>query len=911
MKNHHYKEFAKLCRNSLENTFQLNSKYFNSLKEIDFSTINENNWDKQVISILNEYRVYLRSKILSGQPVNQCAVVKIFDLYFDIVNKNMMDNGKIFDGNDIAGFTLKPSQSCNNVQTGGKNAMHNDEYFQNQLANQMDLMNPFGKTVEKVEEATDEWVETVKENQEIIKALSAEEKAKLEQKPGENIHYDIFRGFRPNDGFNASKLVDWIRQILEYELSLFELKTLEILNNKFKTKLDEILKEHNNNETRFESRKNEYIQKCDTYKLTIFNSDIAIFKRLQQLGEYKQYIKKTATDNKEYQDKLLGTYAAFNFRVNQLLDNNINKEIEELDLNNSRVLADGLRVLRETYKSAAPKKTPATEEKNLNYRFIEFYEQIFKKFIINDNEPCSLLSPFNFEKMADCIFNTTGNIYKNHPLGTLSLMNKQLKDKQDEASTAIFKFKFGYMYMDEMFNKYKDTHPFFYDEVKGSIKEYDDFRRKEEERQGKKTGVYLETLKGRKEKFEKELYNLKMEAIAEQELNKHKEEKKALEVFAKRQAALNAKEKHQKEMAEQAEKFDIQVYKSKGDNQRNMRMSRLRSQLTDITNKIEDFERSNSINEVSQALNMADDITMVGGQTKDENNKLKYLLSEFFDDDGREIKVDYMDDIDRSRDSVKIGHKDGKIGSDEVGLNLHINQRVYLQSKKYGNLNYIYLLNASCKDFNPTSRIWQQTGDNIDISLDMYQSNRIDITKPKKNLLTSNFGKKFDMGTDIESNLADCSEYRLRSFKQRDLNFYDNLMERRKLGEMQKFKNFSRNKDLLTDYDMWTIQKNISRPLAEEENDIEESEWIDLADIKMKYPDKLSALDNMILSDNEFRRKKALGTLIKYVSWPTIPENYNANKENPMDRNKIEYNVTPHDMKSPEPFYDDELNIRL
>ena len=118
-------------------------------------------------------------------------------------------------------------------------------------------------------------------------------------------------------------------------------------------------------------------------------------------------------------------------------------------------------------------------------------------------------------------------------------------------------------------------------------------------------------------------------------------------------------------------------------------------------------------------------------------------------------------------------------------------------------------------------------------------------------------------------------------------------------------------KDLLSKYDMWTIQKNISRPLAEDENDIEESEWIDLADIKMKYPDKLSALDNMILSDNEFRRKKALSTLIKYVSWPTIPENYNANKENPMDRNKIEYNVTPHDMKSPEPFYDEELNIRL
>jgi hypothetical protein len=47
----------------------------------------------------------------------------------------------------------------------------------------------------------------------------------------------------------------------------------------------------------------------------------------------------------------------------------------------------------------------------------------------------------------------------------------------------------------------------------------------------------------------------------------------------------------------------------------------------------------------------------------------------------------------------------------------------------------------------------------------------------------------------------------------------------------------------------------------------------------MKHPTKLSSLDGMILSNNEYRRKRALESLINYVSWPDIPDNYEMPKE--------------------------------
>ena len=213
--------------------------------------------------------------------------------------------------------------------------------------------------------------------------------------------------------------------------------------------------------------------------------------------------------------------------------------------------------------------------------------------------------------------------------------------------------------------------------------------------------------------------------------------------------------------------------------------------------------------------------------------------------------------------------------------NYMLNQRVFLNKDKYQNISYIYLLNASCRDFNQTSRIWQSTKNAVDLQIDVGFTNNLHIKAPKKELLTSNFGKKFDSGSQLEQNLEECAEYRLRYPRGSDDDFYfDVLAENRKeLNDVQRITN-AYVSDITKQYDMWTIQKNVSINVNAE-GDIEENQWLDLAEIKIKAPNKLNTLDNMILSNNPIRRKRALKSLIKYVSWPDIPENYDPIKEDP------------------------------
>ena len=261
--------------------------------------------------------------------------------------------------------------------------------------------------------------------------------------------------------------------------------------------------------------------------------------------------------------------------------------------------------------------------------------------------------------------------------------------------------------------------------------------------------------------------------------------------------------------------------------------------------------------------------------------------------------VDYIKDMDGD---LRVMKKKPGLDADDKTISLKRNQRVWLEHAKYSDLKHIYLLNAGCRDFNPHSYIWAQSGKDVDIRLELHQANDASVSKPQKELLTTSLGKKFESNGDIEKGLESCSEYRLRSIKRKDEGDFEkheqykvqSNIRKKVMGVIPGFK------DLLRNYDMWTIQKNISRQVLANNTDLEELEWIDLAEIKLKFPKKLSTLDDMLLSNNEFRRKRALERLIRYVSYPNSPED---------DKELRKSQKSPNDLVDMEALYrDTEIN---
>ncbi len=179
---------------------------------------------------------------------------KILDSYFELVNERASTIGRQFKSiksKDI--FKLQPSQLCLNIQQGGKIqkggaadanlnliGVNKDAQLNQDLNKQLDLILPGSNIVEKVEEKVDQVIEKGEETQNIKKALSEHEKEKLKALPNENIYYDVFRGFRKDDGFNPAKFVDFIQQILQYEISMTEIQKLKELNDKFEERLENI-----------------------------------------------------------------------------------------------------------------------------------------------------------------------------------------------------------------------------------------------------------------------------------------------------------------------------------------------------------------------------------------------------------------------------------------------------------------------------------------------------------------------------------------------------------------------------------------------------------------------------------------------------------------------------------------------
>ena len=889
MTDHDYKEFARFIRATLDNVeeFQTNSKWYDPINNIDIGTINEYNWEEYV-SKFDAYRTYLRKTFVSGVGKIQCGVIKILDSYFELVNERASTIGRQFKSiksKDI--FKLQPSQLCLNIQQGGKIqkggsadanlnliGVNKDAQLNQDLNKQLDLILPGSNIVEKVEEKVDQVIEKGEETQNIKKALSEHEKEKLKSLPNENIYYDVFRGFRKDDGFNPAKFVDFIQQILQYEISMLEIKKLKELNDKFEERLENIITEHKSNKSKADNRKNSYLIECKKFTTILEDKDISVMIRLNKLKEYKEYIKKTAVDNIEHQQKLEKAYATFNFDIESLMSNNINLEIEVVKqvLNTPRndttepdykKFSSGLINLRKKYKSKFSPEKKEDGEAIKVYRFLEFYAIIFKKLVIQKTETCALYSAFNFEQIANCIHEMPSKMYKNYPKVQLVDMPQRIVDAQQKAGNKIFKYgTFGYPFMLDMYKKYKDIHPFFYDEAEACINELKKWIEDDKEKQDKVTGLHLGDLKVRKEEWEKELHALKLETLMEQKRNEENLKQKALEITAKRAAAEQARQKHKEEIAEQAQEYDIQVVPSKDAPVRNFRISTLERQIKEANKQIENFEASKAITETGLAMDKANKIQT--GGLFESDLALKYV--KYTSDLDNVITLD-KDQVDDSKKQVQ---------------NYMLNQRVFLSKDKYANLSYIYLLNASCRDFNPTSRIWQSTKNAVDLQIDVGFANNLHVKAPKKELLTSNFGKKFDSGTELEQNLEECAEYRLRYPRAKDRDFYYDILEKKR-GELNSVERLTSNaytSDILDKHDMWTIQKNVSVAINFG-SDIEENQWLDLAEIKIKAPKKLSTLDNMILNNNPMRRKRALKSLIKYVSWPDIPDNYNPINENP------------------------------
>ena len=805
MADHDYREFARFCRMTLEPMFQLNSYHYNKIVNISIDKSTKFDWENWTNNV-NLYREHLRKSFVPGVGKIQCAMVKIVDDYFKIINEKNGQIAKKFMGNNGV-FTLNTSSLCQ-FQVGGS---------------------------------------------QFHKGMTDEEEKK--QLPNENIMYDVFQGFRPNDSFNPGKLVEFIEQILQYEISMIQILKLIEINHEFEHNIQKIIKDHTRASSKTEARVETYKIECDKFDKIIKDADIPILMRINKLIEYYEFVEKTYQENNEFQIRLEEAYSAFNFDFDALIKGNISADIEGIDRNDNGRLSRGLIDLRNTYKSKIANTKNEQGVIVQLHTFLEFYATYFKKFIIKEDETCGLISDFNFEKIASCITKTPKDFYKNHDYAKLLLMGEDIKKKQEEASQNAFQTTFGYMFMGQMYEKYKELHPFFYDEVFASIKEYDSVTEGKNKKILEKQGNFLNILKERKSDSQNRLKKLKLEIVAEQETTKRDAELRKAQVLTVKVAAQEAKKEQEKKMAEEAKDFDIKVHKSQNNDRRNMEISKLERQLKDFDSRILEFEEASVIGETKLAMDIAKN--QIGG------------------DFG--ATIDYIDDIDAD---ISISSEDRKeLDGKEIAVKR--NQRVFLKSSKYGDISYIYLLNNSCRDFNPHSQIWLKTGEDVDIKLNMYQSNKTNIVKPAKNLLTSTFGKKFNSGDQLERGLEECSEYRLRSFRARDRKDYE---KKKEYEENQpyyikdKWDRFN-TPDLFRDYDMWTIQKNITRPIQDDDSEIEDSLWMDLADIRMKHPTKLSSLDGMILSNNEYRRKRALESLINYVSWPDIPDNYEMPKE--------------------------------
>jgi len=1029
MANHTYKEFARFCRTTLDSLMQLNSYHYDPIAMKILEEVDEYNW-KDYISKFDIYRDYLRKSFVPGVAKVQCGALKVIDGYFSLVNERVTTINKRFMGRD-GDFTLTTSKLCDLVQGGGAAPVYTPDTLSPMAApavdpkvqQQVDLMMPGSSLIEAAEAEAKEFKEKLKEKAEEKRLLSEKEKRELEQQPNENIYYDIFKGFRPDDSFNPGKFVEFTEQILQYEISKTEILKLIEINTSFKAKIKQLIKLQKSSHSRAEMKIETYLIECEKYSQMLFDTDIPILQRLDKLKEYKSYVEETMAENNKYLDALAISYASFNFDITSLMKRNLNAEIDAIDRNDNEMMSVGLIDLRKTYKSKVVKKLNDGEKEIKPFRFLEFYAEIFKKLIVKkkENETCGLVSPFNFEKIAACIENYPKKFYKNHDYAKLILMGQDLKTKQATIASDLTNspLEFGYMHMDEMYDTYNELHPFFYDEIAASINEWDEKQSKKSQKVMEKQGTYLAELEQRKSGFQEQLKQFKLQIVAEQESAKRGAELEKVQVMAMRLSAEQAKQAEEKKMAEEAKEFDVKAYESQTNNRINMQVSKLERQLKDIDEKILDFKKSQAMGETKQAMDLAvqaggdlaenveyakqkvtDAATVIGaipGKMVDGTN---YVIDEYGDGmkavatTGAEylgkavayptaavlgttgavttaaalgtgalgaaalgtvgalgtavsripgvkegvsgmgnlavegvkgvsglgnlavegvrglgsglgnLAVDaasvassgvsntYKSLFDKKINPYKkvapfdeyvnyIKDMDGdlrvmkkKPGLDAKTISLKRNQRVWLEHAKYGDLKHIYLLNAGCRDFNPHSYIWGQSGKDVDIRLELHQANDSSVSKPQKELLTTSLGKKFESNGDIEKGLESCSEYRLRSIKRKDEGDFEKhekykVQSRIKKTVMGVIPGF---KDLLRNYDMWTIQKNISRQVLANNTDLEELEWIDLAEIKLKFPKKLSTLDDMLLSNNEFRRKRALERLIRYVSYPTSPE---------------------------------------
>ena len=908
MANHTYKEFARFCRTILDSLMQLNSYHYDPIAMKILEEVNEYNW-KDYISKFDVYRDYLRKSFVPGVAKVQCGALKVIDGYFSLVNERVTTINKRFIGKD-GDFTLTTSQLCGLVQGGGAPI-----YTPNtpspmaapavdpQIQQQVDLMMPGSPLIKAAEAEAKEFKEKIKEKVEEKRLLSEKEKKELEQQPNENIYYDIFKGFRPDDSFNPGKFVEFIEQILQYEISKTEILKLIEINTSFKAKIKQLIKLQKSSHSRAEMKIETYLIECEKYSQILFDTDIPILQRLDKLKEYKDYVEETMADNNKYLDALAISYASFNFDITSLMKRNLNAEIDAIDRNDNEMMSVGLINLRKTYKSKVAKKLNDGEKEIKPFRFLEFYAEIFKKLIIKkkEDETCGLVSPFNFEKIAACIENYPKQFYKNHDYAKLILMGQDLKTKQVTITSDLTNspFEFGYMNMDEMYDTYNELHPFFYDEVAASINEWDEKQSEKSQKVMEKQGTYLAVLEQRRSGFQEQLKQFKLQIVAEQESAKRGAELEKVQIMAMRFSAEQAKQAEEKKMAEEAKEFDVKAYESQTNNRINMQVSKLERQLKDIDEKIIDFKKSQAMGETKQAMDLA--VQAGGVPTVSDIGRIPVDLAaddasvaydSFFNKETNPYKkksaafsdaVDYIKDMDGD---LRVLKKNSGLDSKKIFLKR--NQRVWLEHAKYSDLKHIYLLNAGCRDFNPHSYIWATNGEDVDIKLELHQANESSISKPQKQLLTTSLGKKFESNGDIEKGLESCSEYRLRSIKRKDEEDFEKHEKFKAESRSENYVKDSRLfQDLLRNYDMWTIQKNISRQILDNNTNLEELEWMDLAEIKLKYPKKLSTLDDMLLNNNEFRRKRALEQLIKYVSYPNSPESDSELKESQKSRTDL------------------------
>ena len=271
-------------------------------------------------------------------------------------------------------------------------------------------------------------------------------------------------------------------------------------------------------------------------------------------------------------------------------------------------------------------------------------------------------------------------------------------------------------------------------------------------------------------------------------------------------------------------------------------------------------------------------------EIENESNKLKEMARKAIDDEKelqkrKEEINNQLIENEKNLDNVQTGGLTFDWDSTSFDPHLYMLDKVFLEKKKYDDLEYIYLLNQGCEAFNKRNIIWTDNPrESINIMFSNDKSN-MNFRAVKQNRLMTlfsgdNYQKKLHPNDDYSTTLLDknkkedynksrilakCCEYRLRHLLYQDV---------KRIGL------FSTNwtKDLQKSRSLWTIQKNVYMTPTDDESfdryDSKfESKWIDLLIVKQKYPEKLTSLDEMLLDPQAFKRRRALESLIKYSTF--------------------------------------------